>query len=326
MKLRILLALLTGVFSTALTAAQTAPVQTVISIKGKALVKMAKAADAEAKPLREGDKLSIGQAVKCEKGCQEVRISVCRYYTKLILNSPDWVNIRGINCKASFSGVRAGAPKGEGTAIVSPRESEVIRPEAFSLRWASDQPLTKISLLLKVNLGEELWKQKDIDLSKGIFDSGPLVIKLKEAQRAGRLSFVIILDEGNSAKLASVRFNLISLDDQQKLNRDLEEVENETDAVLRGIARGQAFMDYDLFTESVQEFEQALASLQRQGASKKTLAWVTRLTIIANHFAYNDERAQRLCASSKNDKCTDRLCASLKKARTLPIDCSGNPK
>lgn len=314
-----------GVFSTALAEAQTAPVPTVVSIKGKAFVKMAKAADAEAKPLRAGDRLSIGQKVKCEKGCQEVKISVCRYYTKLILNSPTWVPIRAMNCKASFSGVRGGAPKGEGTTIISPRESELIRPEDFSLKLASDRPLTKISLLLKVNLGEELWKQKDIDLSKGVFDSGPLVSKLKEAQEAGRLSFVIILDEGNGAKPASVRFNLISTEEQQKLNGALEEVEDETDAVLRNIARAQAFMDHELYTDAVREVEQALASLQSQDASKKTLAWVTRLTIIANHFAYNDDRARQLCDSSK-DKCTERLCASLKKARTLPIDCAGNPR
>lgn len=326
MKLRILLTLVIGIFSTASTVAQTAPVPTVKSIKGRAFVKMAKEAEAEAKPLRQGDKLSIGQAVKCDKGCQEVRISVCRYYTKLILNSPAWVPIGGMNCKASFSGVRGGAPKGEGTAIVSPREFETIRPEAFSLKWASDKPLTKVSLLLKVNLGEELLKQKDIDLSKGIFDSAPLVLKLKEAQKAGRLSFVIILDEGNSPKPTSVRFNLIALEDQQKLNRDLEEVENETDAVLKSIARGRIFMEHELFTEAVQELEQSLASLQRQGASKKTLAWVTRLTIIANRFAYNDERVQPLCASSKSDKCTKRLCDSLKNARTFLIDCSGNPK
>ncbi|MGB7922032.1 MAG: hypothetical protein WCF57_02175 [Pyrinomonadaceae bacterium] len=305
MKPRLLMILLTISFNMTLTFAQTNPDAVVVSVKGTAFAKKTKGGASI--PLKKGDKLFAGDQVKCERGCRELKISYC-HVTRPVTNSPKWKTILAINCGV-LDGERGGGDKGEGITIISPRESATIRPETFSLKWEPNKSPSKINLSLRIYLGEEIWVKRDVDGSLGSFESNCLKLELKEAQKAGHLSLIIVSKEGADKEPQRVKFKLISLEDQQSLNSKLEVFGHEPDKVLKTIGRGLAFSEYELYAEAVQEFEKALKILQSQNVNEETLTGIRRLTIMANYRVYNDERVKQLCAS-------------LKKSDSAPIACS----
>jgi hypothetical protein len=285
--------------------AQNTPDATVVSLKGKAFVRVGK--DGAPRSLKKGDKLFSGQQVKCEKGCVELQISYCNV-TRPIVNRSKWTTILSINCGAAKR-PRGGAPKGSGVTFISPRESEVIRPEAFSLRWEQTGQASKINIVLKINLGEEIWSRKDVVSSTGFFESDDIEEKLKEAQKAGELSLLLVVDEGKGKEPERIKFRLISFEDQQELSKRLVRFEDEPEEVLRHLGRGLTFSTFALYTEGALELERALDLLRNQHADLNSLNALTRLAIMTNYQAYNDERVKQLCAA-------------LKRPGSLPLECS----
>ncbi|MGB7922030.1 MAG: hypothetical protein WCF57_02165 [Pyrinomonadaceae bacterium] len=248
---------------------------------------------AEAKPLKRGDSLFAGQRVSCATGCKELIISYCNVKVP-VPRGPKGSLIVSINCGV-LEGVRAGRPKGEGNSIISPKESELIQPETFVVRWKPSK--STIKLALKVYLGEKIWGPENIDGSKGLFKSDPLITALKIAQKAGDLHLVLILDDGNET-MQRVKFDLISEADQQNVIKRLKAFSDETDRVLKALGRGMVFSEYELFSEAIEEFEKALAISQALKADKQNLIELRKLEIMANYKSYNDERVKQLCASS----------------------------
>jgi hypothetical protein len=309
MTLRLLMVSLAVAFNITLACAQTAPDATVVKVNGKAQVRDGK--DAEPRPLKKHDKLFSGQQVRCERGCKELSISYCNV-VRPIVNRSRWTTILSINCSAAKY-PRGGAPKGAGLTIISPRESQVVRPETFSLRWEQAKQPIKVNVLLKIYLGEEIWNQKDVDGGIGLLEPNSLKEKLKEAQKAGELNLILILDEGHGKEPERVKFKLISQEDETALCKRLEPFEDEPDEVLRHIRRGLAFSEYKLYAEGALELEKALSVLQSQDPDANSVNGLMRLAIMTNYQAYNDERVKQLCAA-------------LKKSGPSPIECSQNIK
>ncbi len=309
MKFRIATAFLITTIGVVSAYAQTPPDATVVSVKGRAFVRDGK--DHTPRSLKKGDRLFSGQQVKCEKGCAELRISYCNV-TRPIINRSKWTTILAINCSAAKF-PRGGAPKGSGMTIISPRESEVIRPEAFSIKWEQSEQPVKINISLKINLGEGLWSRKGVVSSTSFFQSDEIVEKLKEAQKADELSLLLIIDDGRSDEPDRIKFRLISLEDEQKLNKRLEEFENEPDEILRRIARSLTFSEFALYTEGVLEMEKALDVVQTQPADVHSKDALMRLAIMANYQAYNDERVKLLCASLKTTSASPVECRQILK-------------
>src|SRR5215216_3602299 len=130
MRMRFIIALLVIVRSMDVAYAQ-APDAIVEKASGKVWVKDGH--NKESRPLRKGDKLLAGQWVSCAGGCKELVISYCNVNVP-VLSNPRWKQIRSINC-GPLDGERGGAPKGEGVSIISPKESELVEPESFFVRW-----------------------------------------------------------------------------------------------------------------------------------------------------------------------------------------------
>src|SRR6185503_6670551 len=124
----------------------------VVGLKGKAFVRDTKSG--KPKRLTKGDKLFAGQQVRCEKGCQELNISYCNI-TRPVSRISKWSTILSINCEA-MKVPRGGAPKGPTTMIISPREAEVIRPDAFALRWRPSAEPVATTIVLRNHLGIEI--------------------------------------------------------------------------------------------------------------------------------------------------------------------------
>lgn len=293
MKLRIWVVLLAVAAGTALAQAQTVPDALVVSVKGNALVRSGK--DGARKLLRKGDKLFSGQQVMCDRGCRELKISYCNV-PRPIIKRPNWTTILSINCSAAEV-PRGGARKGAGISITTPRESEVVRPETFSLRWEPYRQQSEINISVKIDLGEEIWRERGITANTGHFESDALKEKLKETQRDGELYLILLVNADDGTEPELVKFRLISLENEQALNNRLEAFADEPDKVFRHIGRGLAFSKYELYSEAVQELEEALSILRAQGADPDSVNGLMRLLIMTNYQAYNDERVRQLCLS-----------------------------
>lgn len=270
------------------------PVATVRLADGQAWVRKEK--DAKPSLLRNGEGLYAGQWVSCAKGCRGLIISQCRLNVP-VTSVPTWRRIIAINCFPT-SGTRGGREKGEGVSIISPKDSERLRPNAFSLRWKPFPAATKLELSLRIYLGEKIWSQKAIDGSKGSYESPSLKTALRKAQETNHLVLLLTLDDGKT-QMQSVKFYLVSIEDQSKLESQLGGLKNETSGILRAAGRGAVFGDYQLYAEANKEFEKALAIAEKQKVETGTLAELTALTIQASYMAYNDDRVKELCKSPR---------------------------
>ena len=270
-----------------------APDAVVVSVKGKAVAREAK--KTETRPLKKGDNLFAGQRVICGGGCKELTISYCKVNVPIAVpTGPNGKLIYSINCGA-LDGVRAGGPKGEVVSITSPKESEVIRPETFVLRWKPSKSTFMLSV--RIYLGETIWGPVKVDGSIGVFTpDDSLMAALKKARKAGEEHFQLILDDG-SETTRKVKFDLLTESNQQLLDEKLEAFADETNGVLKALGRAIAFVEYELYGEAVEEIEQALATSQASRAGKQNLSELRRLAIMANYKAYNEERVRQLCGS-----------------------------
>lgn len=268
-----------------------APDAVVALVKGGAVVRDAETG--KMSPLKKGDKLFAGQRVICAGNCKELIVSWCKVPVPIPLG-PKGKTIYSINCSA-MEGVRAGGPKGEVVALISPKETELVRSEIFAVRWKPSQTTLKLSL--RVYLGETIWGPEQVEGGVGSFTSTSLVAALKKAQKARDLHLQLILDEGDGLP-RKVKFDLISEANERIVKDRLLVFAEEADGVLKALGRAMVFGEYELYGEAVEELDRALASSQGIGADERNLIELKKIAIMANYKAYNDERVRQLCWSS----------------------------
>jgi hypothetical protein len=262
----------------------------VVSASERALVK--DRMGSKPRPLKRQDGLFAGQWVSCAAGCKELIISYCNVKSR-VTERPRWRRIISINCSAP-EGERGGSSKGEDGSLISPRESELIRPQNFSLRWKRYKYPVNVKLTIGINLGETIWGPATIDGTTGLFKSHSLRAALGSAQKRGDLRLVVVWTPGKELS-ARVRFKLISIEDEQDLVEKLRVFDNESDRTVKALGRATILSEYELDADAAREFEQALAIAQRHTADRETLIELGRLSILANYKAYNDERVKQLC-------------------------------
>lgn len=273
-----------------------APDAIVMVVKGKAYVRDTK--NGEPKLLKKDDKLFAGQQVRCEKECRELSISYCRI-TRPVARSSKWTTILSINCEVVKT-PRGGAPKGSGLVIISPRDAEVIRPDAFTLKWKPAKDTVATTIVLENYLGEEIWSKQHVPGNLGSLNSDGLMQILKDAQKTGELDFTVRLDQPATRTSEKVTFKLLSREDDLKLSDELAAMQDETDEVFRHLSRGLKFIEYQLNSEAVQELESALTLLKKEDSDIDSVDNLMQLLINANYKAYNGERVAQLCAAFKH--------------------------
>ncbi|HMG73149.1 MAG TPA: hypothetical protein VK582_06565 [Pyrinomonadaceae bacterium] len=293
--------LLLMIVNVTLAAAQTAPIPTVVSVKGKASIKQSKTQDdKEAKPIKAGDALPFGHWVICGQNCKEVQISYCHFHTKIIRGGSHPIRIVHMGCNITSRGTIGGGAKGTGPLITYPRNDALVRPETFSVKWDTNYSLPINGISINILLVREIWKAGNLDWKAGLYESESLREKLKGEQQAGRLKFVLIPKRDGGNEPAPVVFFLISAQDEHDLNLRLADLEDESDTILRTIGRGLVFHEFKLDDDAIEELEKALTMLQSQKPNKMELEWAKRLVITANESVDNDARVTQLCSSLKN--------------------------
>jgi hypothetical protein len=268
---------------------------------GRALIRNGK--NAAPRRLKKGEPLYSGQQVNCTNRCK-LQINYCNVPIPISTAPNQWVTILAINC-GPLDGARGGAERTEKTIIISPQESEVIHPDFFSLRWKPFKSGVKINLSLKIYLGEEIWRAEKKAGNNGSFASESLNEALAKAQKENKLHLVIGLTTESQAK-QQVKFNLISAEDQQNLARKLEIWKVQPSEILKFIGLGTVYSEYELYSKSAQEFENALDVAQKQKADLVFLNQLRKLVVMANYKAYNDLRVKKLCLFLRK---TDLPCA-----------------
>ncbi|MCD9189213.1 MAG: hypothetical protein LUM44_22545 [Pyrinomonadaceae bacterium] len=298
--MKIFISLLLTVFTINLVNAQKKPIAVVTRLEGKAEIKTGD--DGDTKLLVKKERLFAGQSVRCDrgKGCRALEISYCQ-------NMPDnkikdtWSLILHFPCKAT-SGRIAGEPKSEKDIIIYPNQSETLRLQNFSIRWKPLEPSVKLELTVEIDLGEEIYHEKEIDGSKGMYESAGLLKKLKEAQAVGEFSFNIILtepgDKKTKLKEPQIRNFILLLSEKEKsLNEKLKLLEDETDEIFKLSGRALILGNYRLYAESAQEMEKVLAlpEVMKMGRKNKALSKILTLAATSNYKAMQTERTKILC-------------------------------
>jgi hypothetical protein len=265
------------------------PDATVVKVSGRALVRQRP--DMPPQRLHEGDRLFAGQEISCAQGCNELVISVCNlrvpvYRSKRILS---------IGCGVP-EGTRSGPNRAAIGAVAYPMAAQVVQPERFYVQWKPHA--TSIRLTLRKYLGKVYWGPQSVDGNRGVYESNSLKALLKRVQKEDSIHLELIFEDGRGAP-EDIRFDLISIDDQVRLNKQLEALESESNRVLKAIGRGTAFSNYEMYVEGAKEFEKALAMPEPRTLASTNLAVLTRLAILADYKAYRDQRVKELCKSSK---------------------------
>lgn len=300
--MKILTTILIVSFTVKTLVAQNTPDAVVKSVNGKALIK--KRESKSQKLLTQGEKLYAEDEIFCGKDCKELIVVFCNSPKSVPKNK--WYFIWSQNC-GPLIGTRSGRSKGDGIILISPINDETIRFENFSLQWKPMKKDVKVDLELRINLGPEIWSKSSVDGAKEIYQSDELLEKLKAAQKFGALSFQISLTEPTNSITNKIVFNLLSLDDENKLKIKLAEIEKESDITLKYVRRGLALSDYLLFGEAVKEFENAFVTVNSN--QKNRVAEISTLAIWANYQIYNDSRVKQLCLA-------------LNTSDSLPLPCS----
>jgi hypothetical protein len=289
---RVSIVLIAVVFAPLFVRAQSSPDAIVYSVKGNAFVRDSE--KASPKSLKKGDKLYSPQQVQCDNRCRELLITRCNI-TRSIPNRAKWTTILSTNC-GTIRYPRGGTTKGSEVLIVSPREAEVVRPETFSIKWRSTDPSAQVNIGVKVYLGDQFWGTR-VPSSLSLLEPADLQQRLKERQKAGDVNLVLVFDQSGTREPQQVRFQLISGDDQLKLNQRLLALEEESDTVFRKVGRGMALNDYELYDEAIPEFEAALTTLRSERASRESIDTVVRLLIRTHYHTYNDDAVKQLCTT-----------------------------
>jgi hypothetical protein len=182
-----------------------------------------------------------------------------------------------------------GRKKGGGplALVYSPANESGVMPEIFVLRWI---PLTRkcsASLIIQEPGGKQLWRQDNVDGKVGSLDS-TLAREALNSYRAkvgaGTL-FLRLTDSCGHADQS--RFDVLSLQDEQSLKKELVSWNDETNKLIAHLGRASVFTSYEMYPQVAEEYEAALALAPQ---SHDLLA----KTIDAQHRSGNQARADEL--------------------------------
>lgn len=187
--------------------------------------------------------------------------------------------------------------------IYSPSQGGAVWPEHFVVRWIPETDMGDVTIRIWPETrakNREIWYKSDVRGAVGYLDSEELRRALLNYREQGGSNLLELHFTDNSSGVHyQVNFTLLSIDDDQDLQKELANWADHKD-MIGYIGRANAFDKKLLYVEATEEYEEALKETPN---SRDLLA----RTILANRMTGNYAREQQLNArlsalSLKRDK------------------------
>jgi hypothetical protein len=236
--------------------------------------------------------LFVGERVYCEKGAK-LTIKAGSKTLELDENSgwytivpPDSAQFKKI---IDAYGRTGGRDRGDFTVpiLYAPANDSSVVPEQFEVRWLPLKQLCVVSFVIQDANGQEIWRQREVDGSAGLFGSARATEALsnyREKKGSGVLQLKLADSCGNEDR---VNFTVLSVDAESTLNQALATWAGEQDQLMTHLGRASVFVEYEMFAQAADEYEAALKRVPESSA-------LLKLTIAAQRRTGNRARAKEL--------------------------------
>jgi hypothetical protein len=239
-----------------------------------------------------GRALYSGERVRCEKG------AVLRLWlggqTKVINGPSPWYTIQAEETASNRHKtvlneyVRMGGRRRNlFSPIFSPANNSMASPTLFVIRWNPMAQIKKVVLIIKEEKdGKVLW-QEPVDPLAGSLasESARDALSRYRAEKGEGLLFLVWRDGDTDEYKAA--FKLLSVHDEQNMNKELAQWDSETDSLIRSLGRAAVYYTNGMLSQAADEYEAAL------GANPESYDLLLR-TILALRETGNSVREEEL--------------------------------
>lgn len=179
---------------------------------------------------------------------------------------PERAECRGGDAIAEY-GNAGGRDRGP-LDVYSPADDEVIRPDAFTLRWKPSPELRSFTARLVKKEGmEEIWSEqvRGRGRRRGLLASAAARRALARQREQSRPTTILLRVEpaGGKSPDIGVTFQLLSRDGERELTRRLARWDAEGSPLMKRLGRAADFVLANMFTKAATEYEAALALAPR---------------------------------------------------------------
>ncbi|MGV3722162.1 MAG: hypothetical protein ACO1SX_14725 [Actinomycetota bacterium] len=188
-------------------------------------------------------------------------------------------------------GRRLGAERAAGSALYCPADGGRVRASVLVVRWQPDPAWKLVTLSLRDEAGQELWRRPRVEAAAGKLEDAELRTQLGQ-QREGTLELLLSSPDGASQ---SVRFTLLPARETPALLAELAGFEKGP-GLLPRIGRAQCLIQRRLYNEAADEYEGALAQAPESRALLEKTLQIQRLI---GNLPRAEELEQRLVWGTK---------------------------
>ena len=224
-----------------------------------------------------GRDLHVGDIVSCQKDAKLTlragsrTLELDEYSGAYTIVAPDSPKFKKV---VDAYGRTGGRDRGGFTVpiLYAPANESSVVPDQFVLRWAPLKQSCVISLIVHDAKGQELWQQSKVDGAIGSLNSDALhqaLIGYREKKPTAVLQLDLADTCGDEDR---VTFSLLSLADEKSLKEELGGWAGEQDQLMVHLGRAAVFFEYQMFPETAEEYEAALAlAPESQSLLKRTI-------------------------------------------------------
>lgn len=194
-------------------------------------------------------------------------------------------------------GRRLGAERPLGSALYSPAEGSRVRASRLVVRWQPDSAWKRITLALRDEAGQELWRRPRVEAGTGRLEDAELRLRLQQRLTSApdsSLELQLITPDGASY---IVHFSLLPSTEEASLAAELAAFD-QGPGLLPRIGRAQTLIHYRLYNEAADEYE---AALSQAPESRALLEKTLQLERLIGNSARAEELEQRLVWGQKEE-------------------------
>jgi hypothetical protein len=151
-----------------------------------------------------------------------------------------------------------GREMGEEAGVFSPADLSKIRVSNFEIRWVSGVAMRSFILVSLEKKATEIWKETVPNDAKGRFVSPGLTEALLKYRRESPDGTLVLKWEDNSNQTGTVRFSLLSDEEEKQLQENLAYWDREPDGIMKYLGRASVFLRLRMFPQAADEYEAAL--------------------------------------------------------------------
>jgi hypothetical protein len=159
------------------------------------------------------------------------------------------------------------------SAITAPADGSQVRPESLVIRWTPRPALKTVTLSIRTETGEELWRLPGVNGAAGELTDEAARARLVKHRAGGGMGRLTLRMSGVDGSQDEVRFDLLPADQERSLKEELALFDGKP-GLLRRVGRAYAFSKRRLYAEAAEEYEGALKEAPESAAlAERAIYW-----------------------------------------------------